>query len=260
MIAASGARIVTNFSSNMHLRSGLAPIAAAHKCGCAIAVGVDGLALDEDDDVLREMRLVQMMHGGLGFQRTWTCVRIPRRSPSPTAARRRARRERVRWYLAHQPISSPSISIGLIATRSCRSTPSTFYSRAAMRRCCAMWLWMGGPIVSDGRCTGVDLPAIEQELRGIYRANAKALSGLQRAWPPLVGVAAGLVRSASRLPLGRSASSVRFAKQAHQNESASSLSRIPYCGTKFRLHRNPSKVSCPATRNGPAPLAPVMGP
>src|SRR4051812_23876186 len=72
MIAASGTRIVTNFSSNMHLRSGLAPIAAAHKCGCAIAVGVDGLALDEDDDVLREMRLAQMVHGGLGFRQTWT--------------------------------------------------------------------------------------------------------------------------------------------------------------------------------------------
>src|SRR5689334_338577 len=72
MIAASGARIVTNFSSNMHLRSGLAPIAAAHRCGCRIAVGVDGLALDEDDDALREMRLVHMAHGGLGFQRTWT--------------------------------------------------------------------------------------------------------------------------------------------------------------------------------------------
>ena len=77
MIAASGARIVTNFSSNLHLRSGLAPIAAAHQCGCAIAVGVDGLALDEDDDVLREMRLVQMMHGGLGFRRTWSAFRIP---------------------------------------------------------------------------------------------------------------------------------------------------------------------------------------
>ena len=45
MIAASGARIVTNFSSNLHLRSGLAPIAAAHQCGCAIAVGVDGLGV-----------------------------------------------------------------------------------------------------------------------------------------------------------------------------------------------------------------------
>ena len=90
MIAASGARIVTNFSSNMHLRSGLAPIAAAHKCGCAIAVGVDGLALDEDDDVLREMRLVQMVHGGLGFKRTWTRAEFSR-SPSATAARPPAR-------------------------------------------------------------------------------------------------------------------------------------------------------------------------
>jgi hypothetical protein len=43
----------------------------------------------------------------------------------------------------------------------------------------------GRTIVSDGRCTGVDLPAIEEELRGIYRANAKKLSGFQRAWPPL---------------------------------------------------------------------------
>jgi cytosine/adenosine deaminase-related metal-dependent hydrolase len=72
IIAASGARIVTNFSSNLHLHSGLAPIAAAHRCGCGIAVGVDGLALDEDDDVIREMRLVQFAHGGLGFKRTWT--------------------------------------------------------------------------------------------------------------------------------------------------------------------------------------------
>jgi len=56
IIAASGARIVTNFSSNLHLHSGLAPIAAAHACGCGIAVRpVDGLALDEDDDVIREI-------------------------------------------------------------------------------------------------------------------------------------------------------------------------------------------------------------
>ena len=41
----------------------------------------------------------------------------------------------------------------------------------------------GRLIVSEGRCTGVDLPAIEQELRGIYRANAGKLSGFQRAWP-----------------------------------------------------------------------------
>ena len=43
----------------------------------------------------------------------------------------------------------------------------------------------GQTIVSDGRCTGVDLPAIEQELRGIYRINARKLSGFQHAWSPL---------------------------------------------------------------------------
>jgi hypothetical protein len=43
----------------------------------------------------------------------------------------------------------------------------------------------GRKIVSAGRCTGVDLAAIDVELRGIYRANASKLSGLQRAWPPL---------------------------------------------------------------------------
>ncbi len=71
MIAESGATIVTNFSSNLHLHSGLAPIADAHRRGCPIAVGVDGVALDEDDDAIREMRLVQMAHDGLGFDRTW---------------------------------------------------------------------------------------------------------------------------------------------------------------------------------------------
>jgi hypothetical protein len=43
----------------------------------------------------------------------------------------------------------------------------------------------GRLIVSDGRCTGVDLPAIEQELRGIFRANVKQLAPFQRAWPSL---------------------------------------------------------------------------
>ena len=143
MIAASGARIVTNFSSNLHLRSGLAPIAAAHQCGCAIAVGVDGLALDEDDDVLREMRLVQMMHGGLGFRRTWSSSEFLALAIA-NGERRRARPEQALLYLAHQPTSSRSISIALIATRSCRSTPSIFSSRAAMRRCCATLLWTDG--------------------------------------------------------------------------------------------------------------------
>jgi hypothetical protein len=45
----------------------------------------------------------------------------------------------------------------------------------------------GRTIVRDGRLTGVDLPAIDLELRGMYRAGVKLFSGLERAWAPLAG-------------------------------------------------------------------------
>ena len=184
MIAASGARIVTNFSSNLHLRSGLAPIAAAHKCGCAIAVGVDGLALDEDDDVLREMRLVQMMHGGLGFQRTWTTSEFLA-SPSPTAARRPARRELGARCQARRPISSPSISTGSTATRSCRSIRSISCSRAAMRRCCAMWSWMAGRSSAKAAAPASISRRSSTNCAEFTAPTQGNSPPFQRAWPPL---------------------------------------------------------------------------
>ena len=37
------------------------------KAGCRVAMGVDGQAFDEDDDALREVRLLWALHGGWGF-------------------------------------------------------------------------------------------------------------------------------------------------------------------------------------------------
>jgi cytosine/adenosine deaminase-related metal-dependent hydrolase len=184
MIAASGARIVTNFSSNLHLRSGFAPIAAAHTCGCGIAVGVDGLALDEDDDVVREMRLVQMMHGGLGFRRTWTCpeffglaVRNGRKATGAPGTGE---------LVPGAPADFVTIDLDRLDRDQIMPVDplELLFARgnASMVRDVVV---DGQTVVSEGRCTGVDLPAIEQELRGMYRANATRLSGLQRAWQPL---------------------------------------------------------------------------
>ena len=46
---------------------------------------------------------------------------------------------------------------------------------------------MGGPIVREGKVVGVDLRAIERELRGMYREGVKQFGGLERAWGPLEG-------------------------------------------------------------------------
>lgn len=184
IIAASGARIVTNFSSNMHLRSGLGPIAAAHNCGCAIAVGVDGLALDEDDDALREMRLVQGVHGGIGFQRTWTCPEFF------GLAIRNGRKATGAPGSGELAVGGPADFVTIDLDRLDRDqimpvdAIELLFARgnAPMVRNVVV---DGHTIVSEGRCVGVDLPAIEQELRGIYRANAGQMTGLQRAWPQL---------------------------------------------------------------------------
>ena len=184
MIAASGARIVTNFSSNMHLRSGLAPIADAHKCGCAIAVGVDGLALDEDDDILREMRLVQMVHGGLGFRQTWTPAELF------ALAIRNGRRTTGAPGNGELVVGSPADYVVIDLDRLDRDRimpvdPMALLFARGNASLVQEVVVAGRTIVRDGVCLGVDLPAIEQELRSLYRANVGKLEGFRRLWPPL---------------------------------------------------------------------------
>jgi cytosine/adenosine deaminase-related metal-dependent hydrolase len=68
LLAARGVTIVNNNSSNLHLRSGMAPVARMLERGCRLAIGIDGNALDEDDDSLREFRLAHLLHVGTGFK------------------------------------------------------------------------------------------------------------------------------------------------------------------------------------------------
>ncbi|WP_407183887.1 amidohydrolase family protein [Bradyrhizobium centrosematis] len=184
MIAASGARIVTNFSSNMHLRSGLAPIAAAHKCGCSIAVGVDGLALDEDDDILREMRLVQMIHGGLGFKATWTPAELF------SLAIRNGRRATGAPGSGELVAGSPADYVVIDLDRLDRDRimpvdPMTLLFARGNASLVKEVVVAGKTIAGDGVCAGVDLPAIEQELRAMYRANVGKLESFRQMWSPL---------------------------------------------------------------------------
>ena len=186
IIAESGARIVTNFCSNLHLHSGLAPIAAAHRCGCDIAVGVDGLALDEDDDVIREMRLVQMAHGGLGFKRTWT---------RPEFFGLAIRNGRAATGAPGTGVLAPGAPADFVTVDLDRLDRDAIMAVDPMELLFARGnasvvrdvVVDGRTIVREGQPTGVDLPAIEQELRGMYRAGVKRFGGLERAWTPLAG-------------------------------------------------------------------------
>lgn len=52
-----------NASSNLRLRNGIAPVTGMLENGVNVGIGMDGYALNSDDDMLQEMRLVAALHG-----------------------------------------------------------------------------------------------------------------------------------------------------------------------------------------------------
>jgi cytosine/adenosine deaminase-related metal-dependent hydrolase len=61
-IAATGTHICHNCSSNFRLRSGLAPLNSFEKRGINTAIGLDEAGINDDRDMLQEMRMVLRSH------------------------------------------------------------------------------------------------------------------------------------------------------------------------------------------------------
>jgi cytosine/adenosine deaminase-related metal-dependent hydrolase len=57
LLAGRGVAVAHNPSSNLRLRSGVAPLPALLAAGLPLGIGLDGCALDDDQDYLRELRL-----------------------------------------------------------------------------------------------------------------------------------------------------------------------------------------------------------
>ena len=62
LMAATGVTVCTNTSSNIRIKSGIAPISGILARGIPIAMGSDEAGLNDDKDLLQEMRLVLKLH------------------------------------------------------------------------------------------------------------------------------------------------------------------------------------------------------
>jgi cytosine/adenosine deaminase-related metal-dependent hydrolase len=71
LLAANGTCICHNASSNLRLRSGIAPVRRFLERGIPVALGIDEAGLNDDRDMLQEMRLVKHLHcePGLGIDK-----------------------------------------------------------------------------------------------------------------------------------------------------------------------------------------------
>jgi cytosine/adenosine deaminase-related metal-dependent hydrolase len=183
-IAAAGAIIATNPSSNLHLRSGIAPISEALRRGCRVALGVDASAFDEDDDILREMRLGHFLHGGSGFESViergaWLAAivangRFANGAPSDGALGVGA------------PADILALDLDVLDRDAVTAVePVDLVFARATAAHVARLIVAGEEIVREGRLTRVDLDAAEGKLRRQYRARMPSRAAFLDAWSDL---------------------------------------------------------------------------
>ncbi|CAN5169538.1 8-oxoguanine deaminase [soil metagenome] len=184
MIVEAGCVIATNTSSNLALRSGLAPVAEMVRHGCKVALGVDGQAFDEDDDALRELRLLWSLHGGWGFDTEL--------APRDVLAMALENGRIALGAPAGGQLAEGQAADLLVLDRAALDEdalmpvdPLDLMFARASRRHIRELIVAGRTIVSHGRVRGVDLDAGHDELRGIYRAGISGRAGLIAALPPL---------------------------------------------------------------------------
>lgn len=66
ILARAGAQIVHNAGSNLRLRSGRAKLRALLDGGVTVAFGLDSLSVNDDDDMLQDLRVARLVQGGFG--------------------------------------------------------------------------------------------------------------------------------------------------------------------------------------------------
>jgi cytosine/adenosine deaminase-related metal-dependent hydrolase len=62
ILAETGTAICSNPSSNLRLKSGVAPLNTLLEKGVTVAIGIDEAGLNDDNDILQEMRVAQKIH------------------------------------------------------------------------------------------------------------------------------------------------------------------------------------------------------
>jgi cytosine/adenosine deaminase-related metal-dependent hydrolase len=184
LLAEAGVTVSVNTSSNLALRSGLAPVAAMLKAGVKLAVGIDGQAFDEDDDLLREMRLIWSLHAGWGFERE---MRVEDVLQAVLATGHATLNSPVTGQIAAGAPADLVIvdRVALDADALMPVEPVELLFARATARHVKETIVAGRTVLSEGRVTGIDAEAVHDEVRSRLRAGMAAGEGFRAVLPEL---------------------------------------------------------------------------
>jgi cytosine/adenosine deaminase-related metal-dependent hydrolase len=180
LMADRGSSVAINTSSNLRLRSGIAPVADYIRTGMRFALAVDSSSFDDDDDAFREMRVTHWLHSLHGNPAPLTPERLFQaglRNGFEVAMNSRD-------YGAIEPgmpadlvvldydAMSHDVIEGVVEEIEVLLTRAT---RAHVRHLVVN----GRQVLQDGRALGVDLEGIEEELLAQARAAGPEMRALQ---------------------------------------------------------------------------------
>jgi cytosine/adenosine deaminase-related metal-dependent hydrolase len=171
LLAERGVIVSVNTSSNLRLRSGIAPVKSFIEAGLRFGIGLDASPLDDDDDILREMRLVWLHHRG------WGLTDVLTRSRLFEAATHDGRRAVLGDQAGAELLPGAPADLMLLDYAamsrdilSATQEPIDVILTRATRKHIARLVVAGRDVVVDGTCVSVDRPALEADLLTQARA------------------------------------------------------------------------------------------
>jgi len=172
LVAGTGSMICHNASSNLRLRSGVGPLNHWASRGVRVAIGLDEAGINDDRDMLQEMRLVLRLHRVPGMDDVVpTCPQVLRMATedgaatTPYAGRigtlepgKAADLVLISWPHVAHPYLDPDTSVVDAVVHRAKSSGV------------ALVMVAGEVVLRDGRFTRVDRDAALAELAASLRA------------------------------------------------------------------------------------------
>ena len=174
LLAARGVTVSVNSSSNLRLRSGIADLKRFTAAELDFGIGLDGMALDDDEDMLREVRLLWLLQRGFAGERVLTppmvfhaaCV-VGRRTVTADGGGR---------LEPGAPADVLVLDFAAMAADLVDDSidPTELLLTRMSKRHVRSLVVAGRTIVQEGRCVSVDLPGLQAELLAEARAGRAA--------------------------------------------------------------------------------------
>jgi 5-methylthioadenosine/S-adenosylhomocysteine deaminase len=214
-VALTGTMICHNASSNLRLRSGVAPLNHWAARGVKVAIGLDEAGINDDRDMLQEMRLVLRLHRVPGMEDVVpTCSQVLRMATEDGAA--------TTPYAGHIGTLEPGKAADVVLLSWSQIAhpyldPDTSVVDAVIHRAktagVALVMVAGEVVLRDGRFTRIDKPAVLAELATSLRApltsEEEARRRLSRdVFPGVERFYDGWLDEGGRVPFYRSSSRV----------------------------------------------------